>query len=55
VTPLQQAAYDRGYQDRKAGLSDFVRRSYPHSTGERAAYMQGRFHAAVDTARKEND
>jgi hypothetical protein len=48
--PSTEAAYDaflRGWNDRLAGRSDFVRRSYVNDH-ERLAYMAGRFLAKGD-------
>ena len=39
---LERAAFLHGWDDRKHGRSDFVRRGYSFESGERQAYMAGR-------------
>jgi len=49
-TALERAAFLHGWDDRKHGRSDFVRRQYRHETGERSAYMAGRVAYRADKA-----
>ena len=45
---LERAAWQHGVDDARAHRSDYVRRSYKWETGERSAYMAGRFAYAAD-------
>lgn len=48
---LCRETFSAGWNDALAGRSDFVRRSLSHATGERSAYMTGRFLAAAQRSR----